>query len=42
MGALNHLLLTLVNKEVDWAIYDGKPKEFLAAVQAYISNSRAA
>lgn len=41
-GALNHLLLTLVNKEVDWAIYDGKPKEFLAAVQAYISNSRAA
>ena len=34
-AALTDMLLQIAHKEVDWSVYDGKPKEFLAAVKAY-------
>lgn len=39
-GALTHILLQLVHEEVNWEIYDGKPKELVQAVNEYIRNQR--
>ncbi|MBK8433186.1 MAG: 2-dehydropantoate 2-reductase [Chloroflexi bacterium] len=34
-AALTDILLQIVEKELDWAVYDGKPKEFLVAVKSH-------
>lgn len=41
-GALTDILLRLVHQEVNWEIYDGKPKELVIAVNEYIRGQREA
>ncbi len=39
-GALTDILLQIVHEEVDWQIYDGKPKELVRAVNEHIRQQR--
>jgi 2-dehydropantoate 2-reductase len=41
-GALTDILLQIVHQEVDWKVYDGKPKELVRAVNEHIRQQRSA
>lgn len=41
-GALTDILLQIVHEEVDWKVYDGKPKELVRAVNEHIRQQRSA